>query len=99
MDGKSESGAKKAWRQMLLQFHNVSADVADAIVSQYPSMRSLRRAYQRPCSTGEKELLLADLIIRRGIGSLENCRRVGPELSKKVFKLMTCKSKDDVLVY
>ena len=84
---------------MLLQFHNVSTEVADAILAHYPSIRSLQKAYSEPYSVEEKELLLANLMVRRGIGSLENSRRVGPELSKKIYKLYTSPAVNDVLVH
>ena len=86
------SGASRVWRKMLLQMHNVSADIADAIVLQYPTIRNLTRAYDMSCSIEHSELLLQDL--RRGSG-----RRVGPELSKKIFKLLTCKLRDDIIVH
>ena len=48
--------------------------------------RSFRSSYVSRCSL---QLLLQDLHIRRGAGPLETSRKVGPELSKRIFQFFT----------
>ncbi|XP_068085908.1 probable crossover junction endonuclease EME2 [Anabrus simplex] len=82
---KNGLGLSRLWQQQLCQFPLVALDVAEAIVSQYPSPVALMEAYDR-CSTQEEgEQLLKDIPIRRGVGPLTSVRKVGPELSRKMY--------------
>lgn len=93
---KNMVGLLKVWKQQLLQFKNISPDIAQAIIAEYPSPLLLRKAYQK-CST-EKEAvkLLENIVVRRGAGVLETTRRVGKELSRRIFIFFT--SEDAELV-
>ncbi|XP_070581093.1 crossover junction endonuclease EME1-like isoform X2 [Ptychodera flava] len=93
-DGK---GLLKVWRQQLQQFRNVSVDVSSAIVSVYPSPQLLIQAYQKCSTVKEAEKLLQDIVVRRGAGVLATTRRVGPELSRRVYLYMTGDDGDLVL--
>lgn len=47
------------------------------------------QAYGQCKTDGEKTSLLSTLLIRRGEGVTSTTRRVGPELSKRLFVMMT----------
>uniref|UniRef100_T1J3G0 ERCC4 domain-containing protein n=1 Tax=Strigamia maritima TaxID=126957 RepID=T1J3G0_STRMM len=90
----SGEGLLLLWQKQIETFHNVSADVAQTIVNIYPSPSALIRAYRECICSKEKEKLLQDVMIRRGVGPLANTRRIGPELSRKIFLQMTSKNPD-----
>ncbi|CAK9296496.1 unnamed protein product [Gordionus sp. m RMFG-2023] len=86
------------WKAQLSSFNNVGKDVAEAIASFIPSPSSLLNAYQQIelKSNGnnlntikECENYLKDVNVRRGAGILQTTRRVGPELSKNIYKFFT----------
>lgn len=41
--------------------------------------------------------LLADIPVRRGVGVLANTRKIGPELSSKIYKFFMCSDPDVLL--
>ncbi|XP_058650564.1 crossover junction endonuclease EME1 isoform X2 [Onychostoma macrolepis] len=82
------NGLLQVWKRQIQQLNRVSPDMASAILSAYPSPRLLAQAYARCKSEHEKIGLLADILIRRGEGVTSTTRRVGPELSKRLFLLM-----------
>ncbi|XP_051889055.1 crossover junction endonuclease EME1 [Pristis pectinata] len=86
---RSGKGLLSIWKKQIQQLNRVSSEIANAIVSVYPSPRSLTQAYQECSSEQEKEKLLADIPVRRGEGITSTTRRIGPELSKRVYLLMT----------
>ncbi|XP_016364791.1 crossover junction endonuclease EME1-like isoform X1 [Sinocyclocheilus rhinocerous] len=86
---RSGNGLLQVWKRQIQQLNRVSPDMASAILSAYPSPRLLAQAYARWKSEHEKVGLLADILIRRGEGVTSTTRRVGPELSKRMFLLMT----------
>jgi len=79
-------GLLKAWKKQLTQFTQISDDVANAVVAAYSSPQLLRGAFK---SSPTPSLLLQDLNIRRGAGPLETSRKVGPELSKRIWQFFT----------
>ncbi|KAK2178178.1 hypothetical protein NP493_556g00062 [Ridgeia piscesae] len=86
---KEGQGLATVWRQQLQQFKNVSADMANAIVAEYPSPWLLYQAYKM-CPTEKcAEELLQDILVRRGAGVLSTSRRIGKELSRRVHQLLT----------
>ncbi|CAH1794328.1 unnamed protein product [Owenia fusiformis] len=87
----------QAWRKQMQQFKNVSAQIADAIVAAYPSPQSLIQAYRRCSLDREKERLLENIAVRRGAGVLESSRRIGKELSRRVYQLFTSNDPDFLL--
>uniref|UniRef100_S4RKP2 Essential meiotic structure-specific endonuclease 1 n=1 Tax=Petromyzon marinus TaxID=7757 RepID=S4RKP2_PETMA len=82
-------GYLQLWQRQLQQLNRVSAEMASAIVRAFPSPRLLLQAYARCGSDRERAALLADLLVRRGEGVVATSRRVGPELSRRVFLLVT----------
>lgn len=90
INAKTGEGKRQAWKQMIQQFHNVTTVMATAIVDRYPSVVSLIKAY-RECGpdVAKAELLLAEIPVRRGVGTLQTSRRIGPELSYKMYRQFT----------
>lgn len=84
---KDGAGLILIWKKMLQEFRNVSPDVAEAIIEAYPSPHSLCEAYKHCSNTNEAVALLEDLQVRRGTGALQTIRRVGKELSRRVYQL------------
>ncbi|KAM4715355.1 crossover junction endonuclease EME1 isoform 2-T2 [Anableps anableps] len=85
---RAGKGLLQAWKRQIQQFNRVSSDVAAAILAAYPSPQLLKKAYSQCRTENEKLSLLSDLLIRRGEGITSTTRRVGPELSKRLFLLM-----------
>lgn len=89
-------GITEAWGQMLQQFHQVGSDAAATITAAHPSPLQLMQQYRLlPKTDGRK--LLQDLQISRGFGALATSRRIGPELSARVHKLLTSLDGDEPL--
>ncbi|OXU26272.1 hypothetical protein TSAR_002468 [Trichomalopsis sarcophagae] len=90
---KDGNGLKRLWQQQLCQFTLMSLESAEAIVSVYKSPLQLMEAYSK-CSPAEGETLLKDIPIRRAVGPLTSTRKIGPELSKKIFTMFTAEDGD-----
>ncbi|KAM5309564.1 crossover junction endonuclease EME1 isoform 1-T2 [Glossophaga mutica] len=82
-------GLAQVWRRQIQQLNRVSLEMASAIVAAYPSPQLLVQAYRRCFSEQERQNLLADIQVRRGEGVTSTSRRVGPELSRRVYLQMT----------
>lgn len=93
---KNGMGLLKVWKQQLLQFKNISPDISQAIITEYPSPLLLRQAYEKCSSEKEAIKLLENIVVRRGAGVLETTRRVGKELSRRIYTFFT--SEDPELV-
>ncbi|XP_047464357.1 crossover junction endonuclease EME1 [Mugil cephalus] len=85
---RAGKGLLQVWKRQLQQFNRVSPDMAAAILAAYPSPQLLKKAYSLCRTDREKVSLLSDLLIRRGEGVTSTTRRVGPELSKRIFLMM-----------
>ncbi|XP_054441499.1 crossover junction endonuclease EME1 isoform X2 [Pteronotus mesoamericanus] len=82
-------GLAQVWRRQIQQLNRVSQETASAIVAAYPSPQLLVRAYRQCFSEQERQNLLADIQVRRGEGVTSTSRRVGPELSRRIYLQMT----------
>ncbi|KAI4900299.1 hypothetical protein NFI96_010578, partial [Prochilodus magdalenae] len=85
---RTGKGLLQVWKRQIQQLNRVSPDIASAILNAYPSPQLLIQAYRQCKSEREKVTLLSDVLIRRGEGVTSTTRRVGPELSKRLFLLM-----------
>ncbi|XP_020496196.2 crossover junction endonuclease EME1 [Labrus bergylta] len=94
---KAGKGLLQVWKRQIQQLNRVSPDMASAILAAYPSPRLLQKAYDLRKSDREKIALLSDLLIRRGEGVTSTTRRVGPELSKRLFLLMNSRDPEQTL--
>jgi hypothetical protein len=83
-----ESGTQlvTTWKNQLMQFNNFSESMASAVVSEYPTPAHLISAYSL-CDEGA--LLLQDISVRRGVGTVASTRRLGPVQSRRVHSLLT----------
>ncbi|XP_069399241.1 crossover junction endonuclease EME1 [Ovis canadensis] len=90
----SGRGLALVWRRQIQQLNRVSLEMASAIVDAYPSPQILIQAYKRCFSEQERQNLLADLKVRRGEGVTATSRRVGPELSRRIYLQMTALQPD-----
>lgn len=82
-------GLLQVWKRQLQQFNRVSVEIANAVVAAYPSPQLLAQAYKRCTSTQARHDFLSDILVRRGEGVTSTSRRVGPELSKRIYLQMT----------
>ncbi|XP_008184545.1 crossover junction endonuclease EME1 isoform X2 [Acyrthosiphon pisum] len=82
---KNGTGLTQLWRQMLSQFPLCGLETSEAIATAYGSPIALLEAYDNCSSRLEGETLLQDIAVRRGFGPLASNRRIGPELSKKIY--------------
>ncbi|XP_060796325.1 crossover junction endonuclease EME1 [Neoarius graeffei] len=85
---RTGKGLLQVWKRQIQQLNRVSVDMATAVLSTYPSPQLLFQAYTRCKSDREKAALLSDVLIRRGEGVTSTTRRIGPELSKRIFLMM-----------
>ncbi|XP_042688970.1 crossover junction endonuclease EME1 isoform X1 [Centrocercus urophasianus] len=90
----SGKGLLEVWKRQIQQFNRVSGEMAEAVVSAYPSPQLLVQAYSRCSSEQERQNMLAALPVRRGTGVTATCRRVGPELSRRICVQMTSHDPD-----
>ncbi|KOX80287.1 Crossover junction endonuclease EME1 [Melipona quadrifasciata] len=92
---KNGNGLKRLWQQQLCQFNLSSLEIAEAICSMYPSPAHLIEYMN--CTDDEGINLLKDIPIRRAAGPLTTVRKIGPELSKKIYLMFTSKNGEIVL--
>nr|XP_054527128.1 crossover junction endonuclease EME1 isoform X3 [Pan troglodytes] len=82
-------GLALVWRRQIQQLNRVSLEMASAVVNAYPSPQLLVQAYRQCFSEQERQNLLADIQVRRGEGVTSTSRRIGPELSRRIYLQMT----------
>ncbi|NXL96597.1 EME1 endonuclease, partial [Tyrannus savana] len=90
----SGKGLLKVWTRQIEQFNRVSPAMAEAIVSAYPSPQLLIQAYRKCSSDQERENMLANIPVHRGEGVTATSRRIGPELSRRIYLQMTSHNPD-----
>ncbi|CAI9569673.1 unnamed protein product [Staurois parvus] len=86
---KCGKGLLEVWKRQIQQFNRVSVEVASAVVAAYPSPQLLIKAYRHCQTNAERHGLLSDILVRRGEGVASTSRRVGPELSKRIYLQFT----------
>ncbi|KAI9562861.1 hypothetical protein GHT06_010316 [Daphnia sinensis] len=89
---KDGHGLERLWQQQLMQFPLVALETSQAIASRYQTPQALIQAYKMCKNDKEASFLLQDIPIRRHAGPLSTSRKVGPELSKKIYKFFTGKN-------
>ncbi|NXA04459.1 EME1 endonuclease, partial [Sapayoa aenigma] len=90
----SGKGLSKVWKRQIQQFNRVSPAMAEAVVSAYPSPQLLIQAYAKCSSDQERENMLANIPVHRGEGVTATSRRIGPELSRRIYLQMTSHDPD-----
>lgn len=76
-------GYGRLWQQHLIKLPFITLETAEAIMSVYPMPKNLLDAFQ---SSSSPETLLKDLPVRRAAGPLTTSRRLGPEMSRKIYQ-------------
>uniref|UniRef100_H3CGW5 Essential meiotic structure-specific endonuclease 1 n=1 Tax=Tetraodon nigroviridis TaxID=99883 RepID=H3CGW5_TETNG len=94
---KSGKGLLHVWKRQIQQLNRVSHDMASAILAAYPSPQLLKKVYNQCNSADDKILLLSDLLIRRGARITSTTRRVGPQLSTRLYLTMNSCDPEQVL--
>ncbi|XP_056593934.1 probable crossover junction endonuclease EME2 isoform X2 [Triplophysa dalaica] len=78
-------GLAQVWTRQIQQLNRVSVPTAKAVTTAYPSASLLLQAYEELPSEEESRRLLADLIVGGGVKE----RRVGPDVSGRIHRLLT----------
>jgi len=90
---EDSSSFARLWQTQLISLPKVTYEVAQSITKEYPLPRLLMDAYK---TSNNPIAMLADIPIIR-TGPLAKCRRIGPELSRKIYTLMMSKNLEDIL--
>ena len=97
-DGKNSVDAKNLseyWKQILMTVSfRAGPEMVTAIVSRYSSPTALLEAYSRCGSVKECEDLLKDIEVRRTDQIRGGTRKVGPDISRRIYTVMTCTNQD-----
>lgn len=76
-------GLGRLWQQHLIKLPWITLESAEAIMSVYPMPQDLLSAFK---ASTAPETMLRDLPVRRAGGPLTTNRRLGPEMSRKIFQ-------------
>ncbi|XP_074476223.1 essential meiotic structure-specific endonuclease subunit 2 [Sebastes fasciatus] len=87
------SGLIQVWSRQIQQLNRVSPAVASTVTAAYPSPQLLLQAYQSLGSEEDRKGLLAGLLVKSGGKE----RRVGPEISARVYRCFTSQNPQLVL--
>lgn len=80
------NGLTRLWQQHLIKLPLATLETAEAIIKEYPLPQYLLEAYEK-CD-GDREGMLSDIPVRRRAeGPLSNVRKIGPEMSRKIYNL------------
>lgn len=86
------------WKQVLMTVTpQAGLEKVTALVSQFPSPRALLQAYSACPSIKQREELLANIEVRRTANILGGKRKIGPDISKKIYTVLTCDNPDTIL--
>ncbi|ETN62569.1 hypothetical protein AND_005738 [Anopheles darlingi] len=83
------AGLQQLFQAQLIKIPSVTLEIAEAILSVYPTLNALMEAFR---VAGEQHApnLLASIAIRRAGGPIATtARKIGPELSRKIYLLYT----------
>lgn len=87
------SGLNQVWSMQIQQLNRVSPAVASTVTAAYPSPQLLLQAYQSLGSEEDRKGLLAGLLVKSGGKE----RRIGPEISARVYRCLTAQNPQLVL--
>ncbi|KAK5850724.1 hypothetical protein PBY51_001576 [Eleginops maclovinus] len=87
------SGLIQVWSRQIQQLNRVSPAVASTVIAAYPSPQLLLQTYQSLDSEAARKSLLAVLLVKSGGKE----RRIGPEISARVYRCFTAQNPQLVL--
>ncbi|XP_044034462.1 probable crossover junction endonuclease EME2 [Siniperca chuatsi] len=87
------SGLIQVWSKQIQQLNRVSPAVASTVTAAYPSPQLLLQAYQSLGSEEDRKGLLSGLLVKSGGKE----RRIGPEISARVYRCFTAQNPQLVL--
>ncbi|XP_061564227.1 probable crossover junction endonuclease EME2 isoform X2 [Cololabis saira] len=87
------SGLMQVWSRQIQQLNRVSPAVASAVTAYYPSPQLLLQAYRSLASEDERKGMLAGLLVK----TQGKERRIGPEVSARVYRCFTVQNPQLVL--
>lgn len=87
-------GLGRLWQQHLIMLPFVTLETAEAIMSVYPMPKNLLDAFKNSTSP---ETLLRDIPFRRAGTLLASNRRLGPEMSRKIYQFYHSMQPNDLL--
>ena len=82
------------WAKMLEQINGITPPIAQAILSSYPTVKSMWDEFADIANARQAVSLLADIPVSRSNKGVANCRRLGPALAEKLFKLLVSNDAD-----
>ncbi|XP_052870302.1 crossover junction endonuclease EME1 [Anopheles cruzii] len=83
------AGLQQLFQAQLIKVPSVTLEIAEAILGAYPTLNALLQAF-RDAGDEAAPNLLAPITIRRAGGPIAaSARRIGPELSRKIYLLYT----------
>jgi hypothetical protein len=88
-------GLGQLWHRQLIKMPQLTLEVAQSITNVYPMPRLLIEAYEVAGDDGPN--LLADLPVRRSGGPLATNKRIGNEISRRVYNLFMSLNPNDIL--
>lgn len=83
----------RLWQIQLTSLPKVTYEIAQSIIKEYPLPKTLIEAYKKSINP---EKMLADIPIIR-TGPLSKTRKLGPDLSRKIYTLMMSDNPEDIL--
>ena len=97
-DSVAPKNLPEYWKQVIMQVSSgAGLEKASAIAMMYPSPTELLRAYSRCSSSKQCEDMLANLEVRRTDNILGGTRKVGPDISRRIYLVMTENNPDSLL--
>uniref|UniRef100_A0A0B6ZG98 ERCC4 domain-containing protein n=1 Tax=Arion vulgaris TaxID=1028688 RepID=A0A0B6ZG98_9EUPU len=94
---KKGEGLSKVWKHQLMQLKNFGAEMADAVLSVYPSPSLLYEACQADSANRETEKLLSDINVRRHASVIATNRKIGKEHARRIYTFITSTNPDQII--
>lgn len=97
VEEENNAGMSRLWQQHLTRLPMVTLEVSEAIMSEFSCPKKLLE-FKENSSETEFVNFIADIRVKRSLfGSLDNARRIGPELGKKLLTLFGTLNPDEFL--
>ncbi|CAL1527481.1 unnamed protein product [Lymnaea stagnalis] len=96
---KQGQGLIKVWKHQLMQFKNLSSEMAEAVLCSYPSPYLLHQMCNNNETGQNAEQLLADINVgvRRSASVISTNRKIGKEQARRIYTFMTAQDPNKVI--